>query len=129
MGGDFRLDPHRSVFEGSLRDLDGLDPDVADVITATDSRGSPLINELVSVVFKDSNGTKMKLYEGYTDSSGSVDPIIKAPDGLKTGAKGTLIIEGAGETMTKPVTITDTATNMASAGPDNVEIASIAIAR
>jgi uncharacterized protein YfaS (alpha-2-macroglobulin family) len=78
------------------------------VITATNSRGTPLINEVVKVLFKDQNGTKTQLYEGYTDSSGSVEPIIKAPDGLQTGSKGTLIVEAAGETMTKEVTITGT---------------------
>jgi hypothetical protein len=86
------------------------------VITATNSRGSPLINEVVKVLFQDKNGTKTKLYEGYTDSSGSVEPIIKAPDGLQTGSKGTLIVEAAGETMTKEVTITGTEAVQGSGG-------------
>jgi hypothetical protein len=86
------------------------------VVTATNSQGSPLMNELVKVLFKDQNGTQTKLYEGYTDSSGSVEPIIKAPDGLPAGSSGTLIVEAAGETMSKQVTITDTEMARSSAG-------------
>ena len=86
------------------------------VITATNSRGAPLENELVKVIFKDVNGTKTQLYEGYTDASGSVEPIIKAPEGLQTGSKGTLVIQAAGETMSKEVTITGTEAGQASAG-------------
>lgn len=86
------------------------------LVTATDSKGSPLGNENVKVFFKDSNGNKTKLYDGYTDESGSVEPVIGAPTGMVAGSKGTLVVEAAGQTMNREVKITATEDALTKAG-------------
>jgi hypothetical protein len=86
------------------------------LVTATDNKGAPLGNENVKVFFKDANGNKTKLFDGYTDESGSVEPVITAPTGMVAGSKGTLVVEAAGQTMTRAVKITATEEGLASAG-------------